>query len=76
MSFGIYFDTPNNSDGNPEWSAAYGAGALTLGTQSITEINANEWYRFVIPCGGGKNAILGNQIPLLYSPLLLCRKDM
>ncbi len=48
MAFGVYANTPNNSNNNPEWAASYAAGALTLGTESITGINANEWYRFVI----------------------------
>lgn len=48
MAFGVYFNTPNNSNNNPEWTASYGSGTLTLGTKSITGINANEWYRFVV----------------------------
>ncbi len=50
MSFGVYANTPNNSNSNPEWSASYADGALTLNgsTDSITGINANEWYRFVV----------------------------
>ena len=48
MAFGVYFNTPNNTGNNPEWTASYGGGALTFGTESISGINANEWYRFVI----------------------------
>ncbi len=48
MAFGVYYNTPNNTDNNPEWTASFGSGALTLGTESISGINANEWYRVVV----------------------------
>ena len=48
MNFGVYSNTPNNGDAVAEWSVSYAAGALTLGTESISDISANKWYRFVI----------------------------
>ena len=48
MAFGVYYNTPNNSNNRPEWTASYASGELTLGTEHITGINANEWYRFVV----------------------------
>lgn len=47
MAFGVYANTPNNDPNNPEWTASFGGGALTFGSDSIN-MNANEWYRFVI----------------------------
>lgn len=48
MAFGHYYNTANNGDSNPSWTASYGSGALTVGTQSITGLNASDWYRVVI----------------------------
>lgn len=49
MTFGVYADTPNNGDrAKPEWTVSYTSGALNLGTDSITGINANEWHRLVV----------------------------
>lgn len=48
MSFGVYGNTPNNSDNNPEWTASFASGALTLGTETVSGLNTNEWYRIVV----------------------------
>ncbi len=48
MAFGVYGNTPNNTGNNPEWAISYSGGALTLGTESITGVNANAWYRIVV----------------------------
>ncbi|MBQ7398091.1 MAG: hypothetical protein IJW09_04610, partial [Clostridia bacterium] len=45
---GVHYNTPNNSGSNPEWTASFGSGALTLGTESVSGVNANEWYRIVV----------------------------
>lgn len=46
-AFGVYFNTPNNSNSYPEWTASYSGGALKFGSDSIN-MSANEWYRFVV----------------------------
>lgn len=48
MTFGVYYNTPNNSGNNPEWTASFGAGRFTIGSESISGVNANEWYRIVV----------------------------
>ncbi len=48
-SFGVYFNTPNNSGNNPEWWASFTGSELKLNDEgSITGINTNEWYRYVV----------------------------
>lgn len=48
MNFGVYSNTPNNGDAVAEWSVSYAAGALALGTETISDVNSNKWYRIVI----------------------------
>ncbi len=48
MAFGVYSNTPNNASSDPEWTVSCSGGALNLGSESISGLNANEWYRFVI----------------------------
>lgn len=48
MSFGHYFNTPNNGENKPNWTASYGSGALTVGTQSISGLSSENWYRIVV----------------------------
>ncbi len=48
MAFGVYGNTPNNGTNNPEWTATFASGALTLGTETVSGLNANEWYRIVV----------------------------
>ncbi|MBQ8301765.1 MAG: hypothetical protein IJX57_07395, partial [Clostridia bacterium] len=48
VTFGHYFNTPNNGTNDPNWTATYGSGALTVGTQSITGLNSTDWFRIVV----------------------------
>ncbi len=48
MTFGVYTKTPNIGGPGPEWEVAYNAGQLTFGEESISGINANEWYRIIV----------------------------
>ena len=48
MACGVYFNTPNNGTNNPEWTMSYADNKVTFGDQTISNVNANEWYRFVI----------------------------
>jgi len=57
MKFGVYTKTPNNGDPGPEWEVSYNAGELALGTESISGINANEWYRIVVSADPSINKV-------------------
>ena len=48
MSFGHYSNTPNNGDNNPNWTASYGGGALNIGTQSISGLSNDHWFRIIV----------------------------
>lgn len=48
MAFGVYYKTPNNGGNNPEWTASFGSGSMTLGSESVTGLSANEWYRVMV----------------------------
>lgn len=48
MAFGHYGNTPNNATNNPNWTVSYGSGALTVGTQSISGVNSEDWYRVIV----------------------------
>ena len=48
MTFGVYDNTPNNASVNSEWAVSYNAGALTIGTETVSGVNANEWYRIIV----------------------------
>ena len=48
MTFGHYFNTPNNTNNDPNWTASYGGGSLNVGTESITGLNQTDWYRIVV----------------------------
>lgn len=48
ITFGHYYNTPNNATNDPNWTASYGSGALTVGTQSISGLNGTDWFRIVV----------------------------
>ncbi len=48
LSFGVYDKTPNIASCDPQWTASYASGVLSAGTESISGLKDNEWYRYVI----------------------------
>ena len=48
MSFGVYYKTPNNTGSAPEWTASFGGGAITAGTETISNVPTNEWVDVVV----------------------------
>ena len=48
MSFGVYANTPNNSNSNAEWAASFNGGSIVAGTETIEGVNANEWVDIVV----------------------------
>lgn len=48
MAFGHYITTPNNTSNDPSWTASYASGTLTVGTESISGLNSDDWFRIVV----------------------------
>ncbi|MBQ3464015.1 MAG: hypothetical protein IJH36_13115, partial [Clostridia bacterium] len=57
MGFGHYKTTPNNTGTDPNWTAAYGSGSLTVGTESIDGLSNDKWYRVVISADESSNKL-------------------
>lgn len=47
-TYGIYTNTPNNSNAVAEWTFSCSGGTLNAGTESIPGVNAGEWTRVVV----------------------------
>ena len=47
MAFGHYSNTPNNTSNNPNWACSYAGGTLTVGTQSVSNLNSTDWFRII-----------------------------
>ncbi len=48
MAFGHYYNTPNNGTNDPNWTASYASNALTIGTETISGLNSENWFRIVV----------------------------
>ena len=48
ITFGHYFNTPNNNSNDPSWTAVLSGDTLTVGAQTINGLNTTDWFRVVI----------------------------
>lgn len=57
MGFGHYKTTPNNTGTDPNWTASYASGSLTVGTGSIGGLSNDKWYRVVVSADESSNKL-------------------
>ena len=57
MGFGHYKTTPNNTGSDPNWTASYASGSLTVGTGSIDGLSNDKWYRVVVSADESSNKL-------------------